>query len=234
MQELKAKLRTELGRGVKPLRRGGFLPGVVYGEKVPSQPISVPYKDFEKVYREAGESTIVELDIDGKQFNVLIQDIARNPIRGDMLHADFYAVRMDKVLRTKVPLAFVGESPAVKNEGGVLVKVVQEIEVEALPKNLPREIRVDVSQLAVLESRIKIKDLLIPQGVKAIGEPNEVLIIVESPRAEEELEALKQAPTAEAVAEIKTEQEVKREAKEKDKGEAVEEKGAGKEPTAKV
>ena len=224
----------ELGRKVKPLRRGGFLPSVVYGEGVASQPISVPYKDFEKVYREAGESTIVELDVEGKQFNVLIQDIARDPIRGDMLHADFYAVRMDKVLRTKVPLAFVGESPAVKNDGGVLVKVMQEIEVEALPKDLPHEIRVDVSQLAVLESRIKIKDLLIPQGVKAVGEPDEVLILVESPRAEEELEALKKTPVVEAVAEVKTEQEVKREAKEKDKGEAADEKSIGKEAATKV
>lgn len=234
MQELKAKSRTELGRKVKPLRRGGFLPCVVYGEGVPSQPISVTYKDFEKVYKKAGESTIVELDVDGKQFNVLIQDITRDPIRGDMLHADFYAVRMDKVLRTKVPLAFVGESPAVKNEGGVLVKVVQEIEIEALPKDLPHEIRVEVSRLAVLESRIKIKDLLIPQGVRVIAEPDEVLILVERPRAEEELEVLKQAPVAEAVAEVKTEQEVKREAKEKEKGDVVEEKSAGKEKVAKV
>lgn len=231
---LQAKYRTELGRKVKPLRRGGFLPAVVYGEGVPSKSITVSYKDFEKVYREAGESTIVDLDVDGKQFNVLIQDIARDPIRGDLVHADFYAVRMDKVLRTKVPLAFIGESPAVKNEGGVLVKVVQEIEVEALPKDLPREIRVDVSQLAALESRIKIQDLTILQGVKLIGDPDEVLVIVEKPRAEEELESLKQAPVAEAVAEVKTEQEVKREVKDKEKGETGEASSAGKEQAAKV
>jgi len=113
-------------------------------------------------------------------------------------------------------------------------KVMQEIEVEALPKDLPHEIRVDVSQLAILESRIKIKDLLIPQGVKAVGEPDKVLILVESPRAEEELEALKKTPVVEAVAEVKTEQEVKREAKEKDKGEAADEKSIGKEAATKV
>ncbi|MBI2121492.1 MAG: 50S ribosomal protein L25 [Candidatus Sungbacteria bacterium] len=234
MQELKASSRTELGRRVKPLRKDGFLPGVVYGEGVASRPVSVPYKDFDKVYREAGESTIIELDVDGKQYNVLIQDIARDPMRGDMLHADFYAVRMDKVIRTKVRVAFVGESPAVKNDGGVLVKVMQEIEVEALPKDLTREIRVDVSKLVVLESRITVKDIVLPQGVKALAAPDDVLVLVEKPRAEEELAALKQAPLAEPVAEVKTEQEAKREAKEKDKDEATEEKGTGKEAGAKV
>ena len=211
--ELKAKPRTELGKKTNALRRAGFLPAVVYGEEIKSQSISVPYKDFEKAYKEAGESTLLKLDVDGKSYNVLIHDIKNDPIKDTPLHADFYAVRMDKTIRTKVHIEFFGESPAVKNEGGVLVKVMQELEVEALPQDLPHELRVDLSGLLAFKSKLFVKDILLPKGVKILADQDEIIVLVETPRSEEELAALKETPTAEVVAEVKTEQEVKREVK---------------------
>ncbi|QQG45375.1 MAG: 50S ribosomal protein L25/general stress protein Ctc [Candidatus Sungiibacteriota bacterium] len=211
--ELKAQPRTELGKKVKALRRAGFLPAVVYGEKVKSQPIAVPYKDFEKVYREAGESTLIKLDVDGKSHNVLIHDIKNDPLKGIPLHADFYAVRMDKEIRTKVSIEFFGESPAVKNEGGILVRVMQELEVEALPQDLPRELRIDLSGLAAFGSKLFVKDIPTPKGVKILAEPDEVVVLIEAPRSEEELAALEQVSTAAAPEEVKTEREIKEETK---------------------
>lgn len=224
MQELKAKPRAELGKKVNALRRAGFLPAVVYGEGVKSQPIAVPYKDFEKVYHEAGESTLVKLNVDGKPYNVLIHDIVHDPLKGTPIHTDFYAVRMDKAIRAKVPIEFFGESPAVKNEGGVLVKVLHEVEVEAMAQDLPHELRLDLSRLATLESKLFIKDVLPPQGVKILADSGDIVALVEPPRSEEELAALKEAPAvAEAPVEVKTEQEVKK--AEKEEKEKTEEAG---------
>ncbi len=227
---LQAKPRTELGKKVKALRRAGFLPAVVYGEGVPSQPISVPYKDFDKVFREAGESTLIKLRITNdelrkaQEFNVLIHDPARDPLKGQPLHVDFYAVRMDKTIRTKVPVEIIGESPAVKNLAGILIKVIQEIEVEALPRDLPHELKVDISGLAELESRLYVKDIPFSPGVKIHANQDDAVVIVESPRTEEELKALEEAPLVEAPAEVKTEREVKVAEEEK----AVEGEGAEK------
>ena len=222
MTELKAKSRTELGRKVNALRREGFLPAVVYGEGVLPQSIAVSYRDFEKAYREAGESTLVRLEVDGKPYSVLIHDIDHDPLRGTPLHADFYAVRMDKEIRIKVPVEFSGESPAVKNFGGILVKVLQEIEVEALPQNLPHELKADLSRLDTLQSRLLVKDIPLPQGVKIHIDPEEVVALVEPPRSDAELVAELETKPAEGVVEVATEQEVKR-AEKAAKGEAVEE-----------
>lgn len=212
--ELKAAIRKETGRKVKPLRKGGVLPAVIYGDGVATQSLSIVYKDFEKAWKQAGESTLIELDVAGKVHNVLIHDIVEDPMKGTFVHADFYAVRMDRVIRTKVPLEFIGESYAVKNEGGILVKVAHELEVEALPKDLPRELTADISSMLVLEARLLVKDIKLPKGVKIIADENEVIAVVERPRSEEELAALSEAPVAPEVGEVKTEQEVKRAEKE--------------------
>lgn len=210
MQELKATSRTLLGKRVKNLRKEGFLPAVIYGEKITSQAIAVPYKNFEKILKDAGESTLVTLTIDGKSYNVLIHDIAHDPIRGTPIHADFYAVRMDKAIRTKVPVDFFGDSSAVKNESGVLIKVLQELEVEGLPQDLPRDVKADLALLGAFGSRILVKDIPLPKGVKAIAHADEVIVLVEAPRSEEELVALKETLPEAAPVEVKTEQEIKR------------------------
>lgn len=212
MQELRAEIRTKLGKGVNGLRRAGFLPGVVYGDGVPSQPIAVPNHEFERVWRSAGESSLLQLKVGEKPYTVLIHEIARDPLTDRPIHADFYAVRMDRALRVAVPLEFIGESGAVKNEGGILIKVMHEVEVEAMPDNLPHLLSVDFSRLSALGDRIVIGDLVCPTGVKIMAPVEEVVAIVEAPRTEEELTALEGVSAPEAV-EVKTEQEVKKEAK---------------------
>jgi large subunit ribosomal protein L25 len=232
VQELKAKPRIELGKKVNALRRAGFLPAVVYGEGVFAQSITIAHKDFEKAYKEAGESTLLKLEVDGKEYNVLIHDITYDAIKGTPLHADFYAVRMDKEIRIKVPVKFSGDSPAVKSEGGILVKVIQEVEVEALPQDLPHELTADLSRLDTLQSRLLIKDISLPKGVKILVDLEEVVALVEPPRTDEELAAELEVKPAEGVVQVLTEQEVKR--AEKATKEVVAENESGKSATPKV
>lgn len=206
--ELQAEKRTMVGKKSNALRKHGLLPAVLYGAGTTSLPLAVSQKAFQKVLEGAGESTLVKLQVDGKPHNVLIHDVALDPITGTPLHADFLAVRMDKEIRTKVPLEFTGEAPAVKNEGGVLVKVMHEVEISALPKDLPHNIPVDLMKLERVSDRILIGDIRAPQGVKVIAEDDDVIVLVEAPRSEEELKALEGAEAA-APVEVETEREAK-------------------------
>ena len=219
MTELNAQTRTITGSKVKTLRKQGLLPAVIYGEGMETHAIATSFVDFERVFRQAGESTLVTLNVDGKPYNVLIHDVAYDAMRGQPIHADFYAVRMDKAIRTMVPIAFTGESNAVKSEGGVLVKVMHEIEVEALPKDLPHELRVDLALLSAFEAKVLVKDIALPKGVEIMADADEIVVLVEAPRSAEELEQLDQS--AGEVAEVKTEQEEKRAAKEATEKEEV-------------
>lgn len=212
MIELKAQPRTLLGSQVKNLRKKGYLPGVVYGEGVESQSIVASFIDFERVLARAGESTLVTLDMGGKKYNVLIHDVAYDPLKGSPIHADFYAVRMDKVINATVPFEFTGESSAVKNDGGILVKIMHEIEVEALPQDLPHELRVDLGLLSIFGSKVLVKDIISPKGVTMIADSDKIIVLVEAPRL---VEAEEQTPALGTVAEVKTEQEERREAKAK-------------------
>lgn len=215
MIELKVEPRIVTGKKVKHMRQNGVLPAVLYGDGVAAQSIAVAFKDFEKIYKEAGESTLLKITIGSAHHTVLIHDIAHDALRGSAIHADFYAVRMDKMLRISVPIVFIGESPAVKNEGGILVKVVQEIEVEALPVDLPHELRADLSLLASLHTRIFVRDLPHASSVKIITDADEIVALVEPPRSEEAMAELSGAPTAE-IKEVKTEREMKAEEKSKE------------------
>ena len=215
MTELNAQSRTIIGSHVKNLRKQGIFPAVMYGAGIESKPITTSYIDFERVFREAGESTLVTVHLEGKPYNVLIHDVAYDALRGNPIHADFFVVRMDKIIRTTVPIEFINESSAVKHDGGILVKVIHEIEVEALPKDLPHELTVDLSLLSDFESRILVQDIMIPKDVKIMAETDDIVALVEAPRSAEELEALEQTAAGE-VAEVKTEQEEKRAAALKD------------------
>ena len=154
-----------MGKNVSALRREGILPAVLYGQGVESTPLCVSWKEFEKVLEEAGETSLVTLKLAGGQtHNVLIHDVAKDPLTLKPIHADFYAVRMDKPIEASVPLNFIGESPAVKNEGGILIKVLHELEIEALPKDLPHEIAVDISRLEKIDDKIYVRDVPLPAG----------------------------------------------------------------------
>jgi len=190
--ELKTEVRKETGKKVKTLRDKGIVPAVVYGAGHKPVSIQVNAKEFNKIFQEAGETTLLKLKIDDHSKNVLIHDIARDPVENNIIHIDFYEVKMDQQIKTEVPLVFEGEAPAVKNLGGILVKNLTEIKVEALPKDLPHEIKVDISKLETLESHIRIKDLVLPAGVKILEEMEETIVLVEPPRSEEELAKLEE------------------------------------------
>lgn len=183
---LDTQVRTVFGKRVRNLRKQGVLPAVLYGGGKKNIALSIIERAFEKMRKSVGESSLVELHVDGGGTeNVLIHDIDRDPLTHKPRHVDFLRVRMDELLRVAVPLRFEGESPAVK-EGGILVKVMHETEIEALPANLPHEIMVDLSRLAVIGDRVILANLLLPKGVSFVNDPGSVVVLIEEPRAEEE------------------------------------------------
>lgn len=198
MQSIVAEKRDILGKKTKNLRRQGFLPAVIYGKGKPSESIAVKEIDFLKLWKAAGESSIVELELDGKKRNVLIQDVAMDPLKDKPIHADFYAVDMTKTVKVEVPLEFIGESDAVKS-GGILVKVLHAIKVESLPADLPRALHVDLSILKNIGDSFAVKDLKAHNGVKTLENPDEIIALVEAPRAEEELKGEEAAPSLESI-----------------------------------
>jgi len=229
--ELKSEKRTLLGKRVKSLRRRGIIPAVVYGGKEGSVPIELDLKEFSKVFKTAGETTLIKLLIDDPAFakasagkekfkNVLIHDISRDPITEEMNHVDFYEVKMDEKITTKVPLIFIGDAPAVIDLGGVLVKAMQELEVRALPADLPHQIEIDISQLKTFDDNILVKDIKLLKNVEILEHLETSVATVTPPRSEAELETLK-GEVEEKVEEVKVEAEEK--AKERE-GEEKEEK----------
>lgn len=188
---LKSKTRDATGKKVKKHRKEGLIPAVLYGNKIKAQNLWLDYLEFSKVYNQAGESTILELDIDGKnKAEVLIHAVQNDPMSGKFSHIDFFQVRMDQKIETEVPLEFVGESEAVKSLGGVLVKSLDTIPVSCLPADLPPKIEVDISVLKTFEDAIKIGNLGISEKVKVQIEPETVVANVAAPRSEEELAKL--------------------------------------------
>jgi len=222
--ELKSKKRTLLGKKVKSLRREGILPAVVYGGKEGSVPIELGLQEFSKIFKTAGETTLVKLFIGKEAKNVLIHDISRDPVTEEINHVDFYEVKMDEKITAKVPLIFIGDAPAVIDLDGVLVKAMQELEVRALPSNLPHQIEIDISQLKTFDDNILVKDIKLPKNVEILENLETSVAVVTPPRSEAEIEALK-GEVEEKVGEVKVEAEEKAKAKERE-GEASEGKAA--------
>ena len=189
MLTLPAKIRKTLGKKVKALRERGVLPGVLYGPRIKETlPLEINFKEFEKVYKEAGESTLVSLEIEGKKTPVLIHEVKLDPLTGKPIHIDFYQPRLEEEVEVTIPIIFEGEAPAVKDLGGTLVKNIHEVEVRALPQNLPHEIKVNMEKLKTFEDDILVKDLPTPKGVKILKELEEVVATVAPPeKVEEEL-----------------------------------------------
>lgn len=193
MLELAVKNRQELGKKAKHVRNKGGIPAILYGYGVRPMPVEVESKAFEKTLKAAGETSLVSLGLeDGSRQTVLIHDVSRDVLRGVATHVDFYAVRLDRPIEADIPLVFVGEADAIKSLNGVLVKVVHELPIRALPKDLPHEIAVDISSLRTLEDQILVKDVVLPAGVETRMEADQVLVLVEAPRTEEELAAMEQ------------------------------------------
>jgi large subunit ribosomal protein L25 len=169
---------------LESIRSEGRMPAVMYGKTTPSTPISVNEMAFSKVLREAGESTVVTLKVGGETIDTLIHDVAFDPVSGTPLHADFYVFDKTQKVEVSVPLEFVGVSAAVKERGGLIVKVIHELKVRALPKDLPHTIEVDLSALAQLGDSITAGDVSLPSGVELDLGAEEIIVSVSAPKEE--------------------------------------------------
>lgn len=211
MLSLSAQIRKESNKNLKYLRKKGKLPAILYGPGMKNIPLELSYRLFEKVFAEAGESSLVSLKIKGekKPYQVLIHDIQRDSLSGNFIHVDLYQPSLEKKIEASIPLEFFGESEAVKNLGGTLVKNINVIQIKALPQDLPHLIRVNIEKLKTFENHIKISDLEIPQGVEVLKDAKEIVASVVPPtKVEEELEK----PIEEKVEEVeKVEKEKKEE-----------------------
>jgi large subunit ribosomal protein L25 len=189
------KTREFTGKKVKTLREQNLIPAVVYGKDAKPQNLVLEYLPFERVFREAGESSLIDLKInDSAPVKVLIHGIQKNPTSGKFIHIDFWQVKMTEKITAEIELKFVGESPAVKELGGVLIKSLDKIKVECLPQDLIHEIDVDISSLKTFEDLIHIKDLKIPAGIRVLDNPEEAIATITPPRTEEELAELEAKP----------------------------------------
>jgi large subunit ribosomal protein L25 len=184
---LKAEKRKELGRKVKRLRRDGKMPANVYGKKAKSQAITVDLSEFEKVFEKAGETSIIELVIGKSKHPTLIHEIQKDPVTDVPIHADFMQVDLKEKVTAQIPVELTGESPAEKQGLGTVVQYIDEVEVEALPTNLPEKFEVDISKLTEVDQQIQIKDLAVDKSKITIrNEEDQILTKVEPPREEEE------------------------------------------------
>lgn len=196
MLSLNVKLRTSKGRGTDKLRGAGIAPAVVYGPGEKNLSLEVNEKEFLKVFKEAGESSLIELCVEGeKPFDkaqggkpVLVHEIQKDPVSGKPIHIDFFQASLKEEVEVAVPLVFEGVSFAVKDLGANLVKNMTEIEVKALPQNLPHQIAVDLSLLKEIGNHILVKDLKVPSNVTILKKPEEIVAAAtEVEKVEEEL-----------------------------------------------
>lgn len=182
---LHAEKRTARGKKLEALRKEGKLPAVIYGPKEEATALMLEKAAFDKVFKEAGESTVIVLEGLGDEKEVLVHDVAFDAAKGGAIHVDFYAIEKGKEVTVDVPLEYIGEAPAVK-QGGSLTKVLHQVEVTCKPAALPQHIEVDVSSLVDFETQIHVRDLNAGAGVTIENDPDEVVALVQE--VEEEAE----------------------------------------------
>jgi len=202
------------------LRKDGFIPGNIYGNNFNNLNIAFDKIAFSKLYKEAGHSNLIDVKVGDKSIKTLVHEVQVDPITNNIVHVDLFKVNMKEKIHAEVPLNFIGESPAVLNMEGILITNKDSIEVECLPSDLVSEIDVDISVLDDFEKNIKVEDLKIPTGIEILDDIEEVVVTVQEPRSEEELEAL-DTEVVENVEAIEVENKGEEAAAE---GEAVEEK----------
>lgn len=168
------------------LRQKGVLPAVVYGRSQESTPIAVDAKTFGKIYKQAGESAVITLKGLDADKDVLIHEVEVDAVSGAPIHADFYAIQKGQKVTVSIPFEFEGVSPAVKDLGGILTKVMHELELTMEPKDLPQHITVDISKLATLEDQIKVSDLKLPASAELSVDPDEVVAMISVAQEEPE------------------------------------------------
>ena len=187
---LAVEARTVFGNKVKQLRRDGFIPANIYGHNVESTAVSVDGREFLSTFKLAGETGLVDIKIsnEGAVRPVLIHSMLKDPVTGAILHVDFYQVNLKEKLTAAVPLHFTGESPLVKTKEGILLELMQEVEIESLPTDIPSSIEVDTASIVELDGGIFVRDLPLPAGVEMQTDGDEMVCKVAAAQMEEESE----------------------------------------------
>ena len=194
-----AESRKILGKKVKKIRAEGILPANIFGKDMKSHSLQLSDKDFRKLFKEAGETTVVEVKVKDKIYPALIHTVQKHPVTGKTIHVDFHKVNLKEKITANVPLKLVGESPAEKSGVGLLLQTVNEIEVESLPTDIPSQIEVDVSKLEEIGNSIHVSDLMIDKAkVEVKNNPEDVIVSVQTAEMKEEATP-EEAPSPEDV-----------------------------------
>lgn len=194
MISLKAQARP-VEPSAKVLRRQSLIPAVVYGNEAENTSIQCDYNELYKAYVQAGGSTIVDLDIDGKKVPSLFHDLSFDPVSDRIIHVDFYAVNMKKSIEAQIPLEFTGESDAVKSLSGVLVTTQDHVTVHCLPSNLPHALEVSLDSLKTFDDALHVSDIVAHEGVEIMDDPEMMIATVQEPRAAVEETAAEEVST---------------------------------------
>ncbi|MBU1126449.1 MAG: 50S ribosomal protein L25 [Patescibacteria group bacterium] len=185
-----AESRSIRGRATDQLRANGKVPGIVYGFEIEPVNIELDRNELERLYENAGESSLVDLKVGNEIYSVLIQDLQRDPLTDFLTHVDFRKLNMNEKVETTIPITLIGEAPAVKELGGTLIQSLDEVDVEALPAVLVREFTISVESLKTFEDSIRVSDLTIPEGMDISNDPDQSIASVIPPRSQEEIDAL--------------------------------------------
>lgn len=220
-----AKTRKEKA---KAIRMAGFIPGIIYGKDFENTSLSLEKVSFEKLFREAGSSNLIDMKIDGKKsVKALVHDVQYHPVTDDIQHVDFVKIDMKQKIRTEIPINYTGKSPLIDEEDGSFISHKDTVEVECLPSDLISEIEVDASQIKEFSQNLTVSDITVPKTIEILDDPEEVIALVQPPRSEEELEALEEEVVEDVdsieVEKVKDEEEEGEEGEEKEEGEAKEE-----------
>ncbi|MCP6726738.1 MAG: 50S ribosomal protein L25 [Patescibacteria group bacterium] len=230
METLSVQKRDIVKKKLNVLRKQGFIPAILYGPKLEPMVLSVEQKQFDKVYAQAGASSLISVELDGTEFPSLIHEVQKDPLSGIPVHVDFYQPDLTKEIEVTVPLVFEGEAPGVKELGGTLLRNIQEIAVTALPQNLPHEIVVLVQGLKTFEDRILVKDIVVSNDITISRDPEDLVAQV---IPAEDVEAELEVPIEEDVASVegaeKKEEETESEEEAKEEGDSGEKEESEKE-----
>lgn len=203
--ELSAATRDILGKKVRFLRRQGLTPANLYGHDVKSTALQVDTIQLKHTLAKAGKSSLVALKVDSakRPKMVIIRDIQREPLTGGLLHVDLFQIKMEERIKIEVSLLFVGEAPAIRDRGGILVQNMNSVEVECLPANMPHNIEVDLSVLQEIDQAVHVKDLSVDEDVTILTDPEQSIIQIA--RSKVEVEIAEELVAAEAEAEAEEE-----------------------------
>lgn len=227
--KIKVEKREIFGKNASGrLRREGMIPAILYGGGSSNVPLTLKKQDVFMILRsDTGENTVFQVSFDSEIRDVMIKELQRDPVTDEILHADFVHIAMDKAIRVSVPLVSVGEAVGVKTEGGFVDFITRELEVECLPKNIPEHIEIDISGLHLRHS-LKAEDITLPEGVKLITSSDTILVLIEAPLKEEEIEV--EEEEEEVIAEEEEPEVIGKEKPEKEKaGEETEKEKRGRE-----